>query len=83
MVAHLEISALVLPLPCEPKQWSASSRRSEVPQYLETAHREVQEALKPRRIEFATAPRQVCVAQDNATTLEQPKEGLSGSALRC
>jgi len=40
---------------------------------LEHAAREVQDALKPRRIEFATALRQVSIAQDKATTLEPPK----------
>ena len=35
--------------------------------------REVPEALKPRRIEIATAPEQASVAQNNVTTLEQPK----------
>ena len=40
---------------------------------LEHAAREVQEALKPRRIAIATAPGQVSIAQDNAKTMERPK----------
>ncbi len=35
--------------------------------------REVPEALKPRRIEIAAASGQASVAQNNVTTLEQPK----------
>ena len=35
--------------------------------------REVPEALKPRRIEIATASGPASVAQNNVTTLEQPK----------
>ena len=48
-------------------------RRCDRPDRVPPRQREVPEALKPRRIEIATASGQASVAQNNVTTLDQSK----------